>query len=226
MRTIAIKIVAVALAGALGFSVPLGAAAATEGAGNDKPGVQFTWALLQRVPEGDYVRTKLVEDGAKLASGAGLRLVVERLTPCTVYVIHRGPRGEITRLFPPAGFDRDQGVAQRVSVPSDDDWLWLDAGTGTERFFVIAATEPIVRLDALLGLYETADAGARAALGDDLEREIVRLRREHQPLSKDAERPAIVGGAVRGFESWGKKPEAVTVATDGVFVKVLTIDHH
>jgi hypothetical protein len=140
-------------------------------------------------------------------------------------VVHRGSAGEITWLYPTGRGQSMPNDASLVAIPSSDSWMRLDDRVGTERFFVVASPQPIVRLEALFTLYDTANEGLRRQLAADFEGEIVRLRKELQPLETPAERPAVIGGLVRGMKSPRDDVEVTEVAAEGFFLKVLTIEH-
>jgi hypothetical protein len=97
--------------------------------------------------------------GGEIRTGEVLITEVELLRPAHVYVINVSASGRTTLLYPVATYERDallgQGFHRLPPERSEYPYIRLDHEIGTERLYVIASPEPIVRVDRDLGTLVT-----------------------------------------------------------------------
>lgn len=212
------------------LAILLGAPAGADDAGPAKaePRVRFNWALGVRASSAPDKIVALTRDAA-LGSGSKLKLLIQPTLPCFVYVIHQGPDGTITPLFP-----KRPGAGAAVGdlhfIPPGSHWMTLDDETGTENFHLLASGDRLEGLERLLADRAKADAAAARRIDPAILEEIGRLRRSH-PLSKSAKRPISIGGRLRSPDgeanSWldqlGRL--AVEITADEFFARTFTIEH-
>jgi hypothetical protein len=135
------------------------------------PGVSFTWALAALRGQGlDGTWVKITDDDSATASndlqaGDKLKMMVEILNPCFVYVLRLDSEERLEVLFPSKlphrMIDSDPGT--RHFIPQEG-WLKLGAASGEETFYVVAADQRLGDLERSLGEYETASSDAAREL--------------------------------------------------------------
>jgi hypothetical protein len=178
--------------------------------------IRFRWAFAALTGPADARKLVRVADDITLRTGDEIKMLVEPVTSCFVYVIHEDPRGVVTPLFPetPDAFPARYKSGARYSIPADGGVLTLDAVTGIERIYVAASPARLPRLEAAL------KRGSRA----EVIAELAALRKQHAKADW-VERPVQIGGQVRGL----KGPDITSMATEiiaqGFYSRVFVIDH-
>jgi hypothetical protein len=105
-----------------------------------------------------------LEESGVLRSGDGFKLSVEANRRAFVTLLILDSAGKASVLFPSDDLPSGQAVApgQRVEIPPDDAWFFLDEQTGVETLYVLASVEPLGRLEPFLAELESVrDGGAR-----------------------------------------------------------------
>lgn len=100
--------------------------------------------------------------GDRLETGDRIYLTLESEVPVHLYVINRDQAGESAVLFPVPGAQWSNplppGVVHRL--PGSQDWRYdsweVSSSGGRESFTVVAALEPLARLESALALLDTA----------------------------------------------------------------------
>lgn len=178
--------------------------------------VNFRWAFGAITGPAESRRFEPVSAESVLKTGDQLRMMVELVKPCFVYVLHQDARGEVELLFPYSleQFTTDYRVNQRYYVPKGDGWFELDEHTGREDFYVLASAARLTVLEDLLRDYRVAAGPARSEKARAILAEIRNVKRLHRELASTAERPVAIGGAVRGIEkiTGGKRPDVASIA--------------
>lgn len=190
--------------------------------------VRFHWAFAAR-PRSDPGRLVPVTRDGVLESGSQLKLLIQPMVPCFVYVFHRGPNGAITSLFPERP-GASTAVGDLQYVPPGSRWMTLDDETGSESFHLLASGQRLEVLERLLASRAEAEAGAAREIDRAILDEVARLRRSH-PLSTEVERPISIGGRLRSqggeANSWldqlGRL--AVEISAEEFFARTFTIEH-
>ncbi len=192
--------------------------------------VKFRFAFGALTGSGENEKLTAVTQDISLKTGDRIKLMVEMEQPCFVYLLHRGPNGEVDQLFP-SDFTQNVQVARKYYIPDGTRWFALDEHPGSETFYLLGSTERLTDLETMLGRYTLAPASDRPAISTDIVAEIRRLRAAHRNVVADAERPVIIGGNVRSLDKTPGRtlPDvstiAVEVAAGGFYAKTFTITH-
>ena len=169
-----------------------------------------------------------ITDDITLRTGDEIQMFVSPVTACFIYVLHEDPAGEMTVLFPGASgaFPPGYGMGRAYYVPAANAWLRLDPNTGMERIYLVASPQRLTQLETLLNQSRTAgDAKARR---NRVVGELARLTKQNP--SSWAERPATIGGQIRGVpRTKSAYPDlaelAVEITSPGFFSRVFVIEH-
>ena len=168
-----------------------------------------------------------------LRSGDEVKMLVELVRECYVYVIYAGPTGEISLFFPYSfqQFSTDYEVGKNYYVPKGRTWLTFDKTAGKETFYVLATAERLTQLEALIGSYQAADKAKKPEIAKDIVVEIRDVRKRFRTFSTLAEKPVTIGGNIRGVgeAEVARRPDVSTIATaitaNNFYAKTFTIDH-
>lgn len=168
-----------------------------------------------------------------LRSGDEVKMLVELTKDCFVYVIHSGSMGEIAMRFPYSlkQFNTDYKTGKNYFIPAGRAWDELDKNVGRETFYILAASERLVELEALLGNYMAADASKKPPIAEQIVAEIRSVKKRFKTFTTLAEKPITIGGNVRSLEKAeeAKRPDVSTIATQisasNFYSKTFTIDH-
>ncbi len=194
-----------------------------------KENISFKWAFA--ASNGKSLST--ITRDTSLKSGDDIKMFVQIEKECYVYVVHTGPKGEIDMYFPYniQQFSSDYELEKNYYIPKGRDWLQLDNTKGKETFYVVASTERLLELEAMLGDYQTAVAAKKIDLGSKIIAEIRDARRRYKTYATIAEKPITIGGNIRAIvqaEST-RRPDiaerATRVTASNFFSKTYTIDH-
>ncbi len=161
---------------------------------------------------------------AQLDTGARLKFLVEPLSPVSVYLILQDSQGGMHLLY---RHDSSSQAGEPTYVPPGAQWFELDDEPGRETFFLLASIEPLTGLEGLLARYESAEAGSKQGLCDEIVAEIRRLHRAHRDFARPAEKPVMIGGRTRGVGIGTDAIDrlAVEISAQHFYGKTITIDH-
>lgn len=198
---------------------------------DNKENVAFRWAFGALVGKS---RTLVpITRDTVLASGDEMKMYVELKKECYIYVIHSSSQGEIGLLFPESfgQFSGDYKLGKNYFVPKGRTWFELDKNTGKETFYLLAASERLIELEAMIGEYQSAAMDKKADLAKQIVAEIRDVKRKFRTFTTLAERPVTIGGNIRGVDEAekAKRPDVSTLATEisasNFYSKTFTIDH-
>lgn len=198
---------------------------------DNKENVVFRWAFGALVGKSKNL-VPITRDTA-LASGDEMKMYVELKKECYIYVIHNSSQGEIGLLFPESfgHFSGDYKLGKNYYVPKGRTWFELDKNTGKETFYLLAASERLIELEAMIGEYQSAAMEKKADLAKQIVAEIRDVKRKFRTFTTLAERPVTIGGNIRGVDEADKarRPDVSTLATEisasNFYSKTFTIDH-
>lgn len=199
----------------------------------EKVNVSFEWsfATLTQTTK-DWSLVPITRDTA-LHSGDQLKMMVHLNRECFVYVLHEGPGGEISLRFP---YDLKQfasgyKVGVNYYIPKGRAWFKLDTTIGRETIYLLASTQRLLDLEALVAKYNDAPASKKPEISKSIVSEIRNVRRYYKSFTTIAERPISIGGNVRGMtkEPSSSFPDVAQIATEinanNFYGKTVTIDH-
>ena len=126
------------------------------------------------------------EETMVLTPADNYRLALELVDERHVYVYQSTSSGSLVQIFPNPAYSAAENPllpGQLTSLPDEPNWLYLDGVPGEEQLYVLAAPEPLRRLDTLYAKYtqETDETIKREHLLDlfDWLRTIIELGPEH-----------------------------------------------
>jgi len=193
--------------------------------------VAFSWGFGALV--GKEKKFVPITRDTALKTGDEIKMVVELKKECYVYLIHNSSKGEIALLFPEdvRQFSGDYKVGKNYYVPKGRGWFELDKNAGKETFYLLASSERLLELEALIGNYNSAKKDDKASVADQVLTEIRSVKRKFRTFTTLAERPVTIGGNIRGVDKaeQAKRPDVTTIATEikanNFYSKTFTIDH-
>lgn len=204
-------------------------------AGQGEPeNVRFRWAFVaMKKQNGDEKLVRVTRDRT-LKSGDQLKIYLEVVKKCFVYVFYHGSDDELRLLFPYdiEMFSADYDVPQKYYIPQGKFWLELDENTGLEKFYLLGAAQRLRELEALYGQYAAeADSTKQKELANKVLNEIKSVKRQQTRLSITPERPTQIAGTVRGIDKDKERIQsdlssmAIEVSATDLYSRTLTIDH-
>lgn len=193
----------------------------------------FRWAFGAMVGSKDDRRLVAITRDMALKSGDQIKIFLELQKKCYVYVIYHSPQGEIVTLFPHRfdQLDKDSFASGGYYIPKGDGWFELDDHAGEEKFYLLASSVPLRRLEDLINHYETTDQAKKPEIATQIIAKIHELRWQNRNFKIFAEKPVNILGQVRGTDKDGKASSsdvarfAVEISAKNFFSKAFTIDH-
>ena len=205
---------------------------AQETAAQQNANVQFQWAF-GALKKANGSKFEAVTKDTVLKTGDQIKFFLKVNENCFVYLIYRSSQGELSVLFPQRFKlkNAQYTVAGNHYIPKGDQWFELDEHTGEERFYLLATTERLLGLEALINDYESADVAKKPELAKKTLFEIRKLRKQHLKFKTYAERPVNIIGNLRGTEKAETAVPhdiakfAVEISADTFYSRTFTIDH-
>lgn len=195
--------------------------------------IRLNWSFGAWVQTNSGHELISVDKDMTLRSGDRLKFFLEPLNDCHIYLIYHGSQDEMHLLFPTGKYTslQDQDLQVPYLIPKGSGWFSIDSNPGLERFYLLASPDPLHTLEKLLAQIEGSTATDRQSLAQEIRAEIKRLKRSHRQLSAAAERPAAIGGTVRGTipEDSGANPDvrqlAREISASSFYSRTFTIEH-
>jgi hypothetical protein len=203
------------------------------GAEPDGEKIVFQWAFcaLRKADTGRQL--SVIARDTDLKSGDQIKFFVKSEGPSFVYLIYQSSQREISVLFPYRfiQLDASSTMAGKHYIPQGTQWFELDEHPGQEKFYLLASTQRLFDLEALINQYESADKAKKSGLADKITSEIRNLRKRHLKFKTYAEKPVTIIGNLHGAEqsesdhSKDIADYAVEISTTTFFSRTYTIDH-
>ncbi len=203
-----------------------------EGGKNDKK-IVFQWAFcaLQKADTG--LRLSVINRKAALKSGDRIKFFLKLESPNFLYLIYQSSRREMRLLFPYRlkQLESPETMSGKHYIPKGQQWFVLDEHTGQEKYYLLASSNRLFDLEALINQYESAAIGKKSGLADQITSEIRNLRKRHLKFKTYAEKPVAPVGNLSGAEQSesGHSKDiagyAVEISTTTFFSRTYTIDH-
>lgn len=210
------------------FCVPAFAASSTpQGEGN----VGFRWAFCAKIEEkGEQGIASIAQDMA-LGKEDRVKLYLKPAEGTFVYVIHQDAHGGVHLIFPQGAsqFDSNGQASRGYYFPEREEWMDAGGPNGAGTFYLLASSQRLVDLEALLRSHEFADPGRKLELAGQIVSEIRDLGRDHKQFKTTAERPVNIIGQLRGGNGQEKQDpmdiasRAVDISANDFYGKSFTI---
>lgn len=213
----------------LSFSFVVSASAALQ-AGNDE-NINYQWSFVAKVGSGAERKAVMVTRDTMLRSGDEFKMMVNLQKKAFVYVIHKSPSNELSLLYPTT-FEAVAELEKNYYLPKGRSWFKLDEKTGTETFYVLAATERLGELEQQMNAYLAASNDQKGNLANTVVATIKDIKKKFRTYATLGERPISIAGNVRGTkkdETNIDKLDVATLATEisanNFYSKTFTIEH-
>jgi hypothetical protein len=202
-------------------------------AGANPDDVDFRWAFAAMTVSDGKTTVQPVTRDIPLKTGDQLKMMIELERRCFVYLLHYNPEDGLKLLFPYTlqQFESDYVVHRKYTIPRGEAWFRLDGKTGKEVFYLLASAKRLNDLEKTYLAYEKAEPASKPPAAQAVLDQIRGLRREHLELTGPVERPATIGGAVRGVAPV-EDPKQFDIATmadeilsSGFVARIYTVEH-
>jgi hypothetical protein len=194
--------------------------------------VHLQWAFGALTGPEDDPQLISVEKRSVLHSGDRMKIFLQPLTDCHLYLFYRSSQGEMTILLPTEGSGSRAAAGERITVPGGSQWFRLDEVIGLETFYLLASVRPLENLDTLCSrLFSAGSHSDRVVIGRQILSEITHLQKSRRSLTAAAERPIRIGGNLRGLAEDSKPglPDisriALEISASDFYSRTFTIDH-
>ena len=144
------------------------------------PPLELTMNIIgQREERDGTVSEVLTKEGSVLHSHDNFQVHFQANKDAHVYVLIYDSTNEAHQLFPDPKIALNNNIkgVTEYSVPTANQWFWLDENIGTETIYVLASEKPLNNIQSLLKDMETAGAKEKKALSEKIRSEIVSLER-------------------------------------------------
>jgi hypothetical protein len=171
-------------------------------------------------PDGN-VSEVLVNEGAELQSHDNLQIHFTTNKDAYVYVLIFDSKHNVELLFPDPKIKLANNVKSGVeyTVPSPNEWFWLDENAGTETLYVLASETPLEDIQSLIKGMKTAGVRQKQELSEQVQEKVRSLERGIGGIS---------AGRTKGFRlKDGKVIQNVTtiVQGTGAVVRAVSFRH-
>ncbi|MBW2443021.1 MAG: DUF4384 domain-containing protein [Deltaproteobacteria bacterium] len=195
--------------------------------------IVFQWAFCAQHKADAGQQPIVITRDTTLKSGDQIKFFVKLEPSVYLYLIYRSSQGDISVLFPYRfeQLDDPSSLSGKHYIPRGDRWLELDDHTGEEKYYLLAAADRLLDLEALINQYESADKAKKSGLSGKITTEIRNLRKRHLKFKTYAEKPVTIIGYLRGTEKSSTPSTrdiadfAVEISTTTFFSRTYTIDH-
>ncbi|MGB5747764.1 MAG: DUF4384 domain-containing protein [Desulfobacterales bacterium] len=201
--------------------------------GKDGKKIVFQWAFcaLRKADSGPQI--SVITRDTALKSGDQVKFFVRLENPGFLYLIYQSSLREMSVLFPRRfkQLESRDTMSGKHYIPESNRWFELDEHAGQERFYLLASTQRLFDLEALINQYERVDKATKSELAEKIISEIRNLRKRYLKFKTYAEKPVTIIGNLRGAEqtkgvqSKDIAAYAVEISTTTFFSRTYTIDH-
>ena len=96
--------------------------------------IRLQWAFGALTGPPDAPQLLSIEEKAVLHSGDRMKIFLQPLTDCHLYLVYQSSQGEMVVMLPVHGSGSHVAANARFTLPQGADWFRLDAVTGLEMF--------------------------------------------------------------------------------------------
>lgn len=186
-------------------------------------------ALLKKQKPSELVP---LASNSTLTTGDRIKFFLETSKTAFFYIFHHGPDGALSLLFPLDLKKAKMPAGKHAEIPEGTLWFVLDTVTGVEKFFLLASSSRLIRLEDLWARH--TNLKDRLELRNStrsLMAEIARLNKQSSSLTAAAEKPVRLAGKIRTLTQADLivLPEnntfAEEITAEGFYGKTFTIEH-
>ncbi len=187
--------------------------------------LSFNWAFVRQGPDGSPTPIDFHEK-VSISPGDLFKVYVQPVSNAFVYLFLHDAQGDLQLLFPDqfSVFDSRAYLDGRYFIPTGENWFALDGARGVERFYLVASSVRLKKLESLVGAYLASTDKTRPAARQAVLDEIARLRKEHSQLTMAAEKPVTIAGGPRGVGPAVQKA-ATRIDAPGFYYKLFRLEH-
>jgi len=185
--------------------------------------LSLTWAFIV-AGSGGPDRVIDVAKKPVIHSGERMRIVVERRTPCHVYLFLLDAHDELAVLCPPPPSFSERAKEAKIELPREGEWYTVDESIGIETFSLLVSSRPLESLAKAARAFaeKPQSAEAKAAVLE----EIKKARRSHSSLASVVEKGVPMAGTLqtRSAQS-APQGEATEVKAQEFYAKTIRLRH-
>jgi len=182
--------------------------------------ISFRWVFVAQSEKDGSEKLIPITKDTMLKRGDKLKIMIDLDSECFIYVLRNNGDNQLVRLFPEE--EPQSGEALRADVrylPKYDKWYTLNNETGTERFYLIASSQPLVELENLLSEYDSSSETDWVEITNEIKNYIKNMRKQHKSLSSTAKRPIMIGGSFRNAKPKTPPDEGISQFAESVYAK-------
>jgi hypothetical protein len=183
----------------------------------------LTWAFIVAGTAGPD-RVLDVAKQPVLHSGDRMRIVIERKSPCSIYLFLLDSHDELTLLYPaPPAFSETPNGA-KIELPGKEEWYTIDNSEGMETFQLLVSSRPLEPLEKAARSY-TRQPESMEMKAVVLE-EIKKARRSHSGLASAVEKGISIAGTMQTRSAQSSpQGEATQVEAREFYAKTIRLPH-
>lgn len=198
----------------------------------------FQWSFVANVKKEKKQLPINLNKNVVLESGDQLHTSFTLKKPCFLYFIHNGPGDEVTLLYPFALPQKLPSSDMPVTyhIPKNGQWFVLDDNAGKETFYLVASSMRLGGLESLFLDYNESNGSQKIEIRQKIIKKVEKFNQQSSKLTAAAERPAKIGGTVRGVICQNNQDnqdskiflntfDSLMVSANDFYIKVITIDH-
>ena len=193
--------------------------------------IRFLWAFGALVDRGNGQKLVPITRDTTLQTGDQLKIFVELKKKCFVYLLYYDSRGDFHMLFPfdTKDFTSYRKTSEEFFIPPGNFMFTLDDNVGLETFHLLASGNRLNELEVLVVEHESGASVNKPELAKKILFQLRKIKRENKKFTTVAERPASIGGRVRGTENESDPLDITTIAVEisakNFYSRTFTIEH-
>ena len=187
--------------------------------------VSFKWAFIHRSADG---KKKIIDFKKRpphtVTSGDNLQVYIQSSVNIYIYIFMLDTQKDLFLILPehPDFYAESELELSEIYLPSRNDWFTWDEARGTERFYMLASSQRLTRLEAKTARYLNSqqDKVLKAGLLEEIEL----VRKQKSDLTTVTEKPVAIAGTIktRGTSMAGM---ATLVEAQDFYAKTLRLKH-
>jgi len=194
--------------------------------------VRLLWSCGALLGQGNDQRLIAIDKTTVMHAGDQLKFYFEPQTECFIYFFYYSSQGDLQLLFPTEFSSSRLSPGTQYYIPAGKSWFELDEVKGIEKFFLLASSKKLEKLESLyrehINMSDPVDT--KASIGSIFS-EIKNLKRQYRTLTTVAERPPRLGGSFRSVRkenqtiSYDISQIAREISSSKYYSRTFTIDH-
>lgn len=203
------------------------AAPGSVNAGDPAESISFKWAFIYK--ESPAAEEKVIDFSGtpRIKSGGQLRIYLDRAENTYLYLFLEDSGKDVALLYPESPDQYGTKAPPRPGpafIPGAAEWFDIDDSTGPEKFYLLASSTRLTRLEELTSnaLAQEGNPELRAQVLE----EIKNIRKAHSTLASGAEKGVPIAGTIRTRDLSSQIGGIATqVEAETFYGKTLRLEH-